>query len=271
MSVKQLLKQSLKKGLKRFVPPSISGSLLGLPLNTIKWDQLVFSKHDDVASRIRNLYDYDGDLLTIFSENKGKVVNKWHHYIPIYDKYFSHYRGKKVRMLEIGVSKGGSLSMWRKYFGPDAVLFGIDIDPNCAMFDGEDGQVRIGSQDDSQFLRDVVDEMGGVDIVLDDGSHMMHHIRSSLKCLFPLLKEGGIYFVEDLHTCYWRAWGGGYRSKASFFRVVSDLVDDMHHWYHNYGVRHAGIGSAVKGIHIHDSIVVIEKASIHQPMNSQIG
>lgn len=254
--------------LSNFIPPAVR-SRLGIPLAPLR-DAFVYSQSDDVSQRIKDLYDYDGDMLKLFAENKGKIVHKWHHFIPLYDKYFSRYRGTKVRMLEIGVSKGGSLSVWRKYFGQDAILFGIDIDPECAIFNGKDAQVRIDSQDDSHFLRSVIDEMGGVDIILDDGSHMMRHIQSSLKCLFPLLREGGIYFIEDLHTCYWRGFGGGYRSKASFFRFVSNLVDDMHHWYHDSGVRYVGIGSAVKGIHIHDSIVVIEKGVVHHPMHSQI-
>jgi len=258
----------LRMGLRRFVPPSIR-SRLGIPLNGNR-RELEFSQSEEVWSRIANLYDYNGDMLQIFAENKGKVVHKWHHYIPLYDKYFSRYRGTKVRMLEIGVSKGGSLSMWRKYFGRDAIIFGIDIDPACATFNGEDGQVRIGSQEDEQFLRAVVEEMGGVDIVLDDGSHIMRHIKKSLECLFPLLQEDGIYFVEDLHTCYWRGWGGGYGSKASFFQVISELVDDMHHWYHDSAIRHVGIGSALSAIHVHDSIVVLEKSAIHPPRHTQI-
>mgnify|MGYP003956679271 CR=1 FL=1 len=203
--------------MRRFIPPSIR-SRLGIPLNG--WRQeLVFNQPDQVASRIANLYHYNGDLLKLFTENKGKVIHKWHHYIPLYDKYFSRYRGTKVRMLEIGVSRGGSLSLWRKYFGRDAILFGIDIDPACTTFNGEDAQVRIGSQDDDQFLRAVIEEMGGVDIILDDGSHVMRHIKSSLKCLFPLLQDGGIYFVEDLHTCYWRGWAGDTGLKQAFFAL----------------------------------------------------
>ena len=61
---------------------------------------------------------------------------------------YPEYRNRPVRLLEIGVFKGGSMHLWRKYFGLEAILFGIDIDPKCAQFDGRDAQVRIGSQDD---------------------------------------------------------------------------------------------------------------------------
>ena len=85
-------------------------------------------KGQDPASDIREKFGFDGDLLQIFTQNSGAVVNKWHHYIPIYERYFGRFRGQSVRFLEIGVSMGGSLQMWRKYLGDDAILFGIDID-----------------------------------------------------------------------------------------------------------------------------------------------
>ncbi|MEG7660787.1 hypothetical protein, partial [Listeria monocytogenes] len=76
-----------------------------------------------------------GDLLEMFVQHRGEGVDKWHHYLPLYERYFSPWRGRPVRFLEIGVYKGGSLEMWRSYFGPEAMIFGIDIDPTCARFD----------------------------------------------------------------------------------------------------------------------------------------
>ncbi len=63
-------------------------------------------------------------------------------------------------------------------------------------------QVRIGSQDDPAFLRSVIDEMGSPDIILDDGSHVSDHQKISFETLWPLLKVGGLYVIEDLHTAY---------------------------------------------------------------------
>ncbi|MEB3324897.1 MAG: hypothetical protein VKM17_06120 [Cyanobacteriota bacterium] len=87
----------------------------------------------------KDIYEKYGDcggLLEIFASNTGPVVHKWHHYIPLYDRYFSSFRGRKIKFLEIGVSKGGSMQMWRKYFGEDAIIYGIDIDPACERFNG---------------------------------------------------------------------------------------------------------------------------------------
>lgn len=230
-----------------------------------------FEEGGDIVGDIRGKYGFDGDLLQIYAGVTGAVVHKWHHYIPIYDRYFAARRGTPVRFLEIGVKNGGSLQMWRDYLGDDAVLFGIDIDPDCARYDGQAGQVRIGSQDDADFLNKVVAEMGGVDVVLDDGSHRMAHVRASFEALYPLLAENGTYMIEDLHTAYIRRFGGGFASKANFFRFVRELVDDMHRWYHDRDMHHPGLGDHIAGLHIHDSVVVIDKAPVHAPVHSWVG
>jgi len=230
-----------------------------------------FNENQDVREDIRKKYDFNGELLEIFVSNSEYLVHKWHHYIPIYDKYFSVFRSKPIRFLEIGVSKGGSLAMWRKYFGEDAIIYGVDIDKACAHFDGIAGRVRMGSQDDPAFLRSVVEEMGGVDVILDDGSHHMDHIRTSFRFLFPKLNYGGIYMVEDLHTAYWKEYGGGYQSKNSFFAFISGMIDDMHQWYHVHGVNNPEIANSCSSIHVHDSIAVFEKSKVYAPTHSQIG
>ncbi|NBE08988.1 class I SAM-dependent methyltransferase [Paragemmobacter ruber] len=230
-----------------------------------------FEQDKDVAADIRSKYGFDGDLLTIYAQNEGAVVHKWHHYIPLYDRYFGRYRGQPVRFLELGVSRGGSLQIWRNYLGPEAILFGIDIEPNCAEFDGLAGRVRIGSQDDPDFLRQVVEEMGGVDVVLDDGSHVMDHIRSSLMTLFPHLSDGGLYVIEDLHTAYWPGYGGGRDVAGNFFNDIRRMVDDMHHWYHDGAAHYPALAGRVTGLHLHDSFVVLEKGPAHRPVHSRVG
>lgn len=230
-----------------------------------------FPEDGDIAEDLRTRYGYDGDLLDIYTGNKGVKVHKWHHYIPLYDRYFSPWRNKPLRFLEIGVNNGGSLQMWRKFFGPDAVLCGIDIDPDCAQYDGQSAMVRIGSQDDPDFLKAVVEEMGGIDVVLDDGSHRMPHINKSLNVLFPMLEMGGIYMIEDLHTAYYPKFGGGFETEANFFNRVRDLIDDMHLWYHGHRpLKMRPLQRQISGIHVHDSIVVLEKAEANRPTHSRV-
>ncbi|WP_371348770.1 class I SAM-dependent methyltransferase [Ancylobacter sp. IITR112] len=265
---------SLRNWVKSCVPPAVLARLRAIrarfaPPHPIQ--AFVYSDAREVREDIARKYGEVGDMLTYFAGHDVGVVHKWHHYIPLYERYFAPYRGRPVRLLEIGVSKGGSLWMWRRYFGPDAVIYGIDIDPACAAYDGVAGQVRIGSQVDVAFLHRVVDEMGGVDIVLDDGSHLMEHLPVTLEALFGRLSDGGLYMVEDLHTAYWREYGGGYGSRRNFFRYVDGIIADMHRWYHRHKLVHPAVSARCTGIHIHDSMVILEKGPVYPPVSSQVG
>lgn len=202
---------------------------------------------------------YDGDIARIFFANEGPLVHKWLHYLAIYEKIFSAFRGTPVRFLEIGVSKGGSLQMWRSFFGEQATLFGIDINPDCAAFDGRHGQVRIGSQADPDFLASVIGEMGGVDIVLDDGSHIARHQKASFDTLFPLLAENGLYVIEDMHTAYWGHFEGGLRRPGTAIEMLKGKVDDMHRHYFQPGCDDGAKMLPIESIQFFDSLAVVHK------------
>lgn len=192
-------------------------------------------------------------LADLFYAHQGRPINKWTHYLQLYSTHFERFRNSPVRMLEIGVFEGGSLDLWREYLGPKATIYGIDIDPACAGKVDAPNQVRIGSQDDPAFLKSVVEEMGGVDLVLDDGSHRGHHIVTSFRALFPLLSDGGLYAIEDMHDDFSEFPGTRFNQSLAF---VKRLVDDMHGHY----TGHAPLETAeVGGIHIFDSIAFIEK------------
>lgn len=248
----------------------------------------LLSAFDSRTVRRRDIADFEagtgdgptpdaGPIERLFFGNSGPVVHKWHHYLPVYDRHFAPFRegfrGRPLRFLEIGVYRGGSLAMWRSFFGPEATIFGIDIDPSCAILDGKSGgQVRIGSQDDAGFLRQVVSEMGGVDIVLDDGSHKARHMRRSFDVLFPLLSDGGLYVIEDLQCAYWTKFGGGYQRPGTFIETAKQVIDDMHHWWHGGGTKIAAGGGQVAAMHVYDSIIVLDKdANLSRPVNSRRG
>lgn len=137
-------------------------------------------------------------MASLFASHHDRLAWKWAHYLDGYTEQFEPYREgiqmkdgsyRPIRFLEIGVHHGGSLQLWRKYFGTNASIWGIDVDPRCLTVDDPDLEVRIGSQDDPNSLASVVAEMGGVDIVVDDGSHIARHQRKSFQTLFPLLSD----------------------------------------------------------------------------------
>jgi hypothetical protein len=201
---------------------------------------------------------YKGSVAELFFENTGPLAHKWLHFLPIYESLLGCHVGSEVRMLEIGVFQGGSLALWRRYLGDRATIFGIDIKPECAAFNGQHGQVRVGSQDDPAFLRGVVQEMGGLDVVLDDGSHIARHQRASFEALFPLLSDGGLYIIEDLHTAYWWDYGGGLRRKGSAIEFLKAKVDEMHAHYFRGGSDRSP-RSDIESIQFFDSIAVVRK------------
>jgi hypothetical protein len=136
-----------------------------------------------------------------------------------------------------------------------------------------DLNVRVGSQSDPAFLRAVVKEMGGIDIVLDDGSHIASDQLASFKTLFPMLSDGGLYVVEDVHSAYWRSFGGGLRRRGSFIEVAKDLVDGMHAWYfRRHAPSRATIAKTeVAAVCFYDSIVVIQKRHHGTPLDTRVG
>lgn len=222
-----------------------------------------------------------GEFADLFFRHDGRGCTKWFQYFDAYDREFGPFRDgfvengaqRPIRFLEIGVEGGGSLELWRQYFGPDAVIFGIDIDEQCAARAAEDVQVRIGDQANAEFLRAVVQEMGGIDLVLDDGSHVAKDQRASFDTLFPLLSDGGVYMVEDAHTSYWVKHGGALRWPGSFIEVAKSMVDGIHRWYFNAPVgRRARMAStSVSSITFYDSMVCIRKRIHGRPVQTARG
>ena len=146
-------------------------------------------------------------LWSEFIGNKQRVIHKWKHYFPAYEAHFGRFVNRPVLFVEIGCGNGGSLQMWKRYFGPHALIVGIDINPACRNFEEDQIKVRIGSQSDTNFLAGLIEEFGTPNIVLDDGSHRMSDVVTTFQYLYPRTAADGVYAVEDLHTAYWDDYG----------------------------------------------------------------
>jgi hypothetical protein len=164
-----------------------------------------------------------------------------HSYCRHYQHHFFKIRKKKLNILEIGIGGyedpnegGASLRMWKRYF-PKSKIYGIDIYDKSFH---DDGRIRTykGSQIDEVFLKRIVDEIGKIDIVIDDGSHLNEHVISTFKILFPLISKNAIYAIEDLQTSYWTNhanvnWGGSKDLEAphTSMNFLKTLVDCPNH------------------------------------------
>lgn len=134
--------------------------------------------------------------------DEGPGIIKWDHYLDVYHRHFSRFRGKPVRILEIGIYSGGSLGMWRRYFGPDCQVYGVDIDPRCKAYEADGVSVFIGNQADRGFWETFKDQVPSVDIVVDDGGHKTDQQVVSLEELLPHVRPGGVYVCEDVHGAF---------------------------------------------------------------------
>jgi len=198
------------------------------------------------------LYEY-------FMNNSGKMIHKWTHYFPAYERHFERFVNRPVLMFEIGVFRGGSSEMWKNYFGPYSQIVGIDINPDCKEFQSDQVEIRIGDQSDEAFMTSLVAEFGQPDIVLDDGSHNMIDLTSTFGFLYPLTSPNGVYFVEDLHTCYWPEYGGGLQNPDSFIELTKSLIDELNADHSRGKLPPTQFTRTTTGIHIYDSCIAFER------------
>lgn len=223
-----------------------------------------YEQHKDDARR--QLHRSTPDLVTLARKHG---TDKWgtHRYAQHYDRFLEHLRDEPVHLLEIGVggyadpARGGnSLRMWKEFF-PRGQVFGLDIHDKSAL---EEDRIRIfrGDQGDPDSLRRVAGQIGRLDIVVDDGSHLSEHVITTFETLFPLLEPRGIYAVEDLQTSYWPEWHGSEdrNSPDTSMAMLKRLVDGLNHeefvdegYEPTYADRH------VVAAHFFHNLAILEK------------
>jgi hypothetical protein len=196
--------------------------------------------------------------------------DKWgrHWYTPHYASHFGPIRRQRLKVLEIGVggyadanAGGESLRMWKYYF-PKSDIYSIDLYDKSRF---EEHRIKIfrGSQDDPQFLRSVVEQMGGLDIVIDDGSHINDHVLTSFNTLFPLMSQQGIYVIEDTQTSYWPEYGGdsydlkNQNTVMTFLKGLTDGVNYEEIARNNYEPSY--FDRNIVSLHFYHNLVFIYK------------
>jgi len=209
----------------------------------------------------------DSPFLQFYNNNEhGNRLDKWSNYFEIYHRHFNRFRGKSPKILEIGVAHGGSLKMWKAYFGSKAQIVGLDTDARCKALEEPGIAICIGDQSNRGILSNLISEFGAFDIVIDDGSHHMSQVRRSFDYLFPLISPDGIYLVEDMHTAYRKEYGGGYRNPKSFIEFSKNLIDQLNAW-HSQDRDTLDVNQFTKStysISFYDSIIIFEKRQMSQ-------
>jgi len=185
------------------------------------------------------------NILALFVPNNLTLLAKLydtdktgsHCYTPHYMNHLRKYKNKEVKLLEIGVGGynnpmvgGNSLRMWKKYF-PFGKIYSVDIYDKSAL---QENRIKIyqGSQVDRDFMKKITEEIGFLDIIIDDGSHLNEHIIETFKILFPKLKDGGVYAIEDIQTSYWEEYGGDSKdlnNQKTAMNFMKNLTDCLNH------------------------------------------
>jgi hypothetical protein len=146
-------------------------------------------------------------------------------YFNVYDALLKEYIGKEITFVEVGVLNGGSLFMWRNFFGEKARIIGIEINKSAEVWKDYGFEIYIGSQSDPNFWNDIFERIGKVDIVLDDGGHTYQQQIITVESALENIKPGGKIIVEDTYTSYQKEYG--YPSNHSFIKYAANLVDGM--------------------------------------------
>lgn len=164
------------------------------------------------------------ELYKIYKKTRYLSI-KHESYFKTYTELFNGYRNKNIVFVEIGILNGGSLFMWREYFGDRAKIIGIDLNPDAIKWKQDGFDIFIGSQSDPEFWRNFFSTVGDVDIILDDGGHTnRQQIITAANC-FKHIKDGGMLVVEDVHTSYMRKFGNP--SRYSFINFAKHLIDSI--------------------------------------------
>jgi cephalosporin hydroxylase len=195
----------------------------------------------------------------IYYGHRGRPMFKWAHYLPIYDRLLAPFVGKPITLVEIGLADGGSLQLWREYLGPEIRIIGIDCDPKCNRYAEGRTEVIIGDQGDPAFMQKISNIIGEADIFIDDGSHIIAHQILTFESLFPIIKNGGVYVCEDLHTSYWPTYGGGLDNPDSFIGYSKRIIDKLHFKYGVGTLPSDDISHHIGAMVVTDSLIAFEK------------
>ncbi|MFL2889662.1 MAG: class I SAM-dependent methyltransferase [Pelagibacteraceae bacterium] len=175
-------------------------------------------------------------------------------YFQVYEELFQKFIGKKITFVEIGVLHGGSLLMWREYLGDQARIIGVDLDPRAKELEKNGFEIFIGSQSDNNFWKEFYDNVGNVDVVLDDGGHTNDQQIITTVNAINNIKENGLIVIEDTHTSYLKKFGNP--SKYSFINYSKYLIDVINSRYPDINIEN-NFKKKIYSIHFYESLLAI--------------
>ena len=207
-------------------------------------------RHQKESSTENPLIQYFENYLT------GPGIWKWTHYLDAYHWHFDRFRETELNLLEIGVYSGGSLTMWREYFGERCFVHGIDLEPACKSYETENVRIYIGDQESREFWAKFRDMVPEIQILIDDGGHTPEQQMVTLEEMLPYMPYGSIYVCEDIH---------GLANEFMAFAV--GLVNQLNAtaWIDDCNVTSSRTQQAIHSIHFYPFLCIVEKQMAFQP------
>lgn len=183
--------------------------------------------HEDVFKPVKSeatgmIVDSFLDELAI--KHKSDKSSRYHNYAEKYDKILAPFKDTFLSVLEIGVAQGQSIKMWTDYF-TKATIHGADISKaseSCQEYSGRIEFHLLDQRDEAQLKN--MEQYSPFDLIIDDGNHFWAEQILTFNTLFPYLRRGGIYIVEDTTTSYWREYKNHPMSPVEYFKSFVDYV-----------------------------------------------
>lgn len=188
-------------------------------------DKLAYEKNHAKLFLMKNSLSYKAYLKSPYKSIKHST------YFEIYDELFSRYRNRSITFVEIGVLSGGSLFMWREFFGPKARIIGVDLNPIAKKWKEHGFEIYIGSQSDQRFWEEFIKDIGPVDVILDDGGHKYEQQIVTTEMLLSNVKDFGMLVVEDTHTSYMKSFGP---KRYTFVNYSKKMIDKINYRFGSF-------------------------------------
>lgn len=185
-------------------------------------------------------------------------------YFDTYDRLFGPFVGQPITFVEIGVLGGGSLFMWRDFFGEQARIIGIDLNPSAKKWEEFGFEIYVGDQADPAFWKEFFQNVGMVDVLLDDGGHTYQQQAVTFSSSVESIRDGGVLVVEDTHTSYMRGFGP---KSMTFVDLALDIVHANNHRFSSLNSKQ--VDSRTWSVQFFESFVAFHVDRAKSSLNSQ--
>jgi hypothetical protein len=245
---------SLSTWILRALPESARGhSYLG------KWELSINDQRETRSREPEASFDSRNPLRQYFDLHQtGRGIWKVDHYFEIYHRHFKKFIGQEVHIVEVGVYSGGSLEMWKEYFGPWCRVYGVDVNPACKAYEADRIKILIGDQGDRRFWESFRKQVPSVDVLVDDGGHLPEQQIVTLEEMLSHLRPGGVYLCEDVLGIHNR-FGTYVSALANGINACppNGIPADVHENTHS--IATTGFQRDIHSVHLYPYVAVIEK------------